>query len=110
MRAPLPTVSRRSRVLLVVVVVLLAISLLGSSLVTVLTDVWWFDSVGYSDVYTVMLQTRVFMFLIVGAVMAAFVGLNLWLAYRLQPAYRPMSLEQQNLERYRLWLTPRCGC
>lgn len=107
MRAPLPAVSRRSRVLLVVVVVLLAISLLGSSLVTVLTDVWWYDSVGFGNVYGVMLRTRVTMFVIVGLAMAAFVGFNLWLAYRLQPAYRPMSLEQQNLERYRLWLTPR---
>ena len=33
--------------------------------------------------------------------MAAIIAANLIIAYRLRPPFRPMSLEQQNLERYR---------
>ena len=39
--------------------------------------------------------------------MAAIIGVNIWIAYRLRPPFRPMSAEQQNLERYRVAIEPR---
>src|SRR6476469_2349417 len=37
----------------------------------------------------------------------ALTALAIYLAYRYRPTFRPMSLEQQNLERYRQSLEPR---
>jgi hypothetical protein len=103
----MPTVSRRSRVLLMTVVVLLVLSLVGSSLISLLADWYWFGEVGFRSVFTTALWTRLALFSSVGLLTGGFVALNLALAYRLRPSYRPMSLEQQNLDRYRLVITPR---
>src|SRR4029450_11968702 len=37
------------------------------------------------------------------------VATAIWLAYRFRPTFRPMSLEQQNLERYPHAIEPRRG-
>jgi uncharacterized membrane protein (UPF0182 family) len=103
----MPTVSRRSRVLLLTVVVLLVLSLIGSSLISLLADWYWFGEVHFRSVFTTVLWTRLGLFAGVGAVTGLFVAANLALAYRLRPSYRPMSLEQQNLDRYRIVITPR---
>lgn len=101
--APAP---QRSRALLGTAAVLVA----GFFLVSVFTGVWtdrlWFDSVDYSSVFTTMLSTRVVMFLVFGLVMGAVVGANLFLAYRFRPVFRPASLEQANLDRYREVVEP----
>ncbi|HEV7826573.1 MAG TPA: UPF0182 family protein [Mycobacteriales bacterium] len=109
MPSPLPTVSRRSRVLLSTVVVLLVLSLVGSSLVSLVADWYWFGEVGFRSVFTTVLWTRLGLFAGVGLLTGLFVAGNLVLAYRLRPSYRPMSLEQQNLDRYRMVITPRIG-
>ncbi|HEY0485574.1 MAG TPA: UPF0182 family protein [Mycobacteriales bacterium] len=107
MPSPLPTVSRRSRVLLATVVVLLVLSLVGSSAVSLVADWYWFGEVGFRSVFTTVLWTRLGLFAGIGLLTALVVAGNLALAYRLRPAYRPMSLEQQNLDRYRMVVTPR---
>jgi hypothetical protein len=107
MPSSMPTVSRRSRVLLMTVVVLLVLSLVGSSLISLLADWYWFQEVGFRSVFTTALWTRLALFVSIGTLTGAFVAANLALAYRLRPSYRPMSLEQQNLDRYRLVITPR---
>jgi uncharacterized membrane protein (UPF0182 family) len=109
MPSPLPTVSRRSRVLLSTVVVLLVLSLVGSSLVSLVADWYWFGEVEFRSVFTTVLWTRLGLFAGVGLLTGLFVAGNLVLAYRLRPSYRPMSLEQQNLDRYRMVITPRIG-
>ena len=57
-----------------------------------------------------MFWTRVTLFFIFGVLMALIIGGNLVVAYRLSPPFRPMSPEQQNLERYRVVLEPRRSC
>ncbi|MGB9378911.1 MAG: UPF0182 family protein [Mycobacteriales bacterium] len=107
MRPPQYQISRRTRLLIpVVVLLLLVLSGLGA-LVSLYTDVLWFREVDYSQVFTTVLGTRVLMFSIFGAGMAIIVGANLFIAHALRPQFRPMSLEQQNLERYRVALEPR---
>ena len=44
--------------------------------------------------------------LVSGGLMALVVALNLYLAFRLRPTFRPHSPEQANLERYREVVTP----
>ena len=46
------------------------------------------------------------LFAIFGLLMAVLVVLNVIIAYRLRPAFRGMSAEQQNLDRYRVGLDP----
>ncbi|MDP9093208.1 MAG: UPF0182 family protein, partial [Actinomycetota bacterium] len=61
----------------------------------------------YRKVYSGILWTRIWLFLIFGFLMALIIGGNLVIAYMLRPPFRPMSTEQQNLERYRIMVEPR---
>ncbi|TDD32870.1 UPF0182 family protein [Actinomadura sp. KC06] len=71
------------------------------------TNLLWYDSIGFSKVYTTQLQARVALFFGAGLLMMLLVGANVAVAYRLRPAYRPLSVEQQGLERYRAVIDPR---
>ncbi|HEX5598013.1 MAG TPA: UPF0182 family protein [Micromonosporaceae bacterium] len=107
--SPLPKMSRRGRVTVAVLIgVLLLFTLVGWG-VQAWTDWLWFEEVDYTQVFTTMLTTRLLLFLTIGVVMAAVVGGNMWLAYRMRPLLRPHSPEQATLERYRMLLTPRIG-
>src|SRR5665811_594269 len=44
---------------------------------------------------------------IFAVIMAIGIGVNVVIAYAARPPFRPMSAEQQNLERYRVVLEPR---
>jgi uncharacterized membrane protein (UPF0182 family) len=104
---PVPAISRRTRLVLTVVAVLIvALSVLGS-LMSLYIDWLWFGEVGYRNVFSTVLWTRILLFFLFGVLLAAVVGFNLVMAYRLRPPFRPMSVEQQNLERYRSAIEPR---
>lgn len=97
---------RRPRLLVPVIIAVVLAVVLFIMFTSIWTDLLWYRSVGYASVFTTEVVTRVLLFVIVGALMAAIVGANIVLAYRMRPAYRPMSLEQQGLERYRTALDP----
>ncbi|MFL6127698.1 MAG: UPF0182 family protein [Mycobacteriales bacterium] len=104
---PVPTLSRRAKIIIgVVVLLVLVLSVLGS-LVRLYVDWLWFREVDYRQVFSTGLRTRIFLFVLFGLLMAAVIATNLLVAYRFRPPFRPMSLEQQNLERYRSALEPR---
>ncbi|MFU8852445.1 UPF0182 family protein [Micromonospora sp. SL1-18] len=107
--SPLPRMSRRGRATVGVLIgVFLLFTLLGWG-VNAWTDWLWFDEVHYTQVFTGVLATRLTLFLLVGAGLAALIAGNLWLAYQLRPRLRPHSPEQATLERYRMLLGPRLG-
>ena len=109
MRPEMPSIriSRRGRILIgVLVAIIVLLSVLGS-LVSVYTNWLWFGEVGYRHVYRTILLTRFVLFVLVGLVMTAIIGANVYLAYRMRPPFRPVSQEQENLERYRVALEPR---
>jgi uncharacterized protein len=104
---PVPSLSRRAKIIIgVVVLLVLVLSVLGS-FVRMYVDWLWFGEVGYRQVFTTGLRTRILLFFLFGVLMALVIAANLILAYRFRPPFRPMSLEQQNLERYRSALEPR---
>ncbi|GGX05718.1 UPF0182 protein [Streptomyces chryseus] len=70
------------------------------------TDWLWYRSVNYSSVFTTTLWTKIGLFAVFGLLMALAVGVNIWLAHRLRPPLSAMSLEQQNLDRYRMGIAP----
>jgi uncharacterized protein len=106
---PVPAISRRTRLVLIIIAVLIVgLSVLGS-LVSLYIDWLWYGEVGFRTVFGTVLWTRLLLFVLFGAILAAVVGANLVVAYRLRPPFRPMSAEQQNLERYRSAIEPRRG-
>src|SRR3954453_10084640 len=88
--------------LLVVGVVVVGFSLFAG----IWTDKLWFNSLGYGSVFSRRIWTRVLLFVIFGGALAVIIGVNLFLAFRLRPMFRPHSPEQANLERYREVVTP----
>ncbi|MEO6887024.1 MAG: UPF0182 family protein, partial [Jatrophihabitantaceae bacterium] len=109
MRPPIPslTLSRRSKVALIVVGVLIVLLVVAVKFTGVYVNWLWFGGVGYRGVYSHVIWTRLILFAIFGVLMALIIGANLVVAYLARPPFRPMSAEQQNLERYRVVLEPR---
>jgi uncharacterized membrane protein (UPF0182 family) len=105
----MPGLSRRAKVTTGVVIGVIVLFMLLGTIVDLWTEVLWYREVGYTQVFTGVLFTRIGLFLAVGLGMALIIGINLWLAYRLRPLLRPHSPEQASLERYRMLLTPRIG-
>jgi uncharacterized membrane protein (UPF0182 family) len=97
---------RRPRFLLPVLGALVVLLIALLVFVNVYTDLLWFRSVHFSSVFDKVISTRLVLFLIFGLIMALAVGASIVIAYRLRPAIRPLSLEQQNLERYRIVIEP----
>ncbi len=105
-RTPGAGLPARPRLLGPVLVVLAVLLMVGGVGISLYTDLLWFSSVDYRQVFTTVLTTRLMLFLGFGLLMAVIVGVNVYLAYRVRPPFRPMSLEQQNLERYRVAVEP----
>ncbi len=97
---------RRPRLLLPVALIVLAILIVGGLFVSFYTDLLWYQSIGFSTVFITELTTKALLFVVFGLLMAGAVGGNLILAYRLRPPFRPRSLEQESLERYRDGVEP----
>lgn len=93
--------SRRGRTLIPTLVVLGVLGVLYTVFVSFWTERLWFGSVDFVAVFNRTIITQVMLFVVFGGLMAASVVLNAWLAYRHRPRYRPMSVEQQSLDRYR---------
>jgi uncharacterized membrane protein (UPF0182 family) len=102
----LPRLPRRPRLLGPVLAGLVGLLLVLGVLTGVYSDLLWFRSVDYASVFATRLRTQLLLFVLFGLLLAAVVGANLAIAYRLRPPFRPLSLEQQNLERYRVAVEP----
>ncbi len=108
MRAPtdLPPPRRpgtigRGRVALVVAVVLfffLITSLRG--IARFYTDFLWYDSLGYASVWQGVLGAKLALAAIFTVVFFALMLVNLWIADRAAPPFRPQGPEEELLERY----------
>src|SRR4051794_25738864 len=111
MRPPVsvPTLSRRAKLVIGAIAVLVVLFTVIGTLTNVYVDYLWFDETKYTEVFWTELQTRVLLFAVAGVATGGLVALSIYLAYRFRPTFRPMSLEQQNLERYRQSLEPRRG-
>ncbi|MHB8340213.1 MAG: UPF0182 family membrane protein [Mycobacteriales bacterium] len=86
-----------------VLVVLVVFLVVGTNLYT---DLLFYREVGFSEVFTTVLHTKIVLFVVFGLVMAIAIGTNITVAYLVRPAFRPMSPEQQALERYRTLFEP----
>ncbi|MGW5732440.1 MULTISPECIES: UPF0182 family membrane protein [Streptomyces] len=98
--------SRRVRTLLMTLGILAVLAMVFVMFAGFWTDWLWYRSVNYSSVFTTTLWTKIGLFFVFGLLMAAAVGLNIWLAHRLRPPLSAMSMEQQSLDRYRMSIAP----
>jgi hypothetical protein len=69
-----PQRSGRSRALIITAGVLVGLFILLTGFSTFWTERLWFDSVGYSGVFSTLLWTRIGLFLVFGGLMAAASG------------------------------------
>ncbi|MSO42941.1 MAG: UPF0182 family protein [Candidatus Planktophila sp.] len=69
-------------------------------------DWLWFKSVNFTSVWSTLLMTKVMLFVAAGLITAALILLNIIIAYKRRPLYVPMTVEADNLERYRAQIEP----
>ncbi len=70
MRTPMPRMSRRGRVTLMVLAAVVVLFMLLGWLVNAWTDYLWFSEVRYTSVFTTVLWTRLGLFFVFGALVA----------------------------------------
>jgi len=81
--------SRRTKIALSVVAILIVLIIVLLKLSGVYVNFLWFDSVHQHEVYSTILWTRVSLFFIFGLLMALILAGNLVIAYRMRPPFRP---------------------
>ncbi len=96
---------RRARALVITGVVLVLGFFLLTAFASVYTDRLWYKEVGYGQVFSTMLWTKVGLFVAFAALMAAMVTVNMHLAYRFRPLFR-MTPSDASVDRYRDAVTP----
>ena len=103
MRPPMgaPTLTRRTRILLIAAGVLVLLLLFGSRLINFYVDWLWFGEVGYRGVFTTVLLTRIVQFLAGGLLIGGTVALSLGIAYRFRPVFVPVTGPEDPIARYR---------
>ena len=106
---PIRSLSRSRRLLIIAGVVFFVLLLSLRSIATFWTDYLWFDSVGFSSVWTTLIFSRVVLVLIATAVAFGLLFLNLVLADRRSP---PRSLvagspDEEIVERFQQWVSER---
>ena len=101
-----PGERRKIGALPLTVIILTAIAVVLVSLSGFYVDYLWFRSVEYSDVWTKLLTTRAALFLIFGLLTSLIIVTNIIVAYKRRPIYVPLTVEADNLERYRAQIEP----
>ena len=95
-RGPLP--------LTITVLVLLSIALVSMS--GFYADWLWFNSVSFTKVWQTTLFTKAWLFVLFGLVTSLVIIANILIAYRSRPVFAPLTIEADNLERYRAQIEP----
>ena len=98
-----PTFNFRGRKspLVLTIGVLVIIGAIFTALSGFYADWLWFKSVNFTSTWSTILLTKATLFVVTGLITAGFVVLNVVLAYKRRPLYVPLSIEADNLERYR---------
>jgi uncharacterized membrane protein (UPF0182 family) len=105
--AGLPKLSRRSRILIVIGVLVLLLLITGSRLLNTYIDWLWFGEVGYRSVFSTELLTQIALFFLVGVFVGGVLAINLMIAFRTRPVFVPVSGADDPLSRYRAAVTRR---
>ncbi|HEX5901706.1 MAG TPA: UPF0182 family protein, partial [Actinomycetota bacterium] len=92
--------------LFIIVGVVAGLLLAFTALSGFFVDVLWFREVGFSDVFWSILRTKVLLGVAFGLAFFVLLYANLWIVRRITPKYRPLTPEQELIERYRMQFEP----
>ncbi|MBV8787302.1 MAG: UPF0182 family protein, partial [Mycobacterium sp.] len=98
--ARMPKLTRRSRILILIALGVIALLLAGPRLIDAYVDWLWFGELGYRSVFTTVLVTRFVVFLVAGLLVGGIVFAGLAVAYRTRPVFVP-SNDNDPVARYR---------
>lgn len=104
--APQFNFKRRLGPLQITIAIVVVVSLALVSMSGFYADWLWFKSVNFTTVWSTVLMTKVVLFVVAGLVTATLILLNVVIAYKKRPLYVPMTVEADNLERYRAQIEP----
>lgn len=99
--AGLPTLSRRSKVVIWIGVAVLILLLVGPRAVSLITDWLWFSDIGYTEVFSTIIWTRIIVFLVAAVVTGLIVFAAIAVAYRSRSVFVPSGIGPDPLARYR---------
>ena len=105
-RPTMPNIPRNRRPLVITVAIVFAAILAMVSLSGFYADWLWFKSVNFTTVWRTVLTTKASLFLVFGALTSLIIVANIIIAYRKRPLYVPLTIEADNLERYRGQIEP----
>ncbi|MFF0306584.1 UPF0182 family protein [Streptosporangium sp. NPDC004379] len=98
---------RRPRLLIPTAIAIVALVALFFLFVGVFTDYLWYDSVGYTKIFSGVIVTQIVLFVVGAVLMVGLVGGNMLLAYRTRPMFGPgMFGGASGADRYRMALDP----
>ncbi len=103
--------SRRPGALVITAIILVLAFMLLSAFASFWTERLWFGSVGYREVFTTLLLTRIGLFFVFAGLMAAVVAVAMAMAYRYRPVLWPgmPGMPDDGMDRYRQLVGPRMG-
>ncbi len=98
--ARMPKLTRRSRILILIALGVIALLLAGPRLIDAYVDWLWFGELGYRSVFSTVLVTRFVVFVIAALLVGGIVFAGLAVAYRTRPVFVP-SNDNDPVARYR---------
>jgi uncharacterized membrane protein (UPF0182 family) len=104
--APRRTPSRRPRALIPTLGVVVLLVVLFSVFVEVWTGRMWFNALGFGEVFTTVLWTRVGLFVVFGLILAVVTVGNVVLAFRMRPILLGDGYRNPTVERYQDTVDP----
>lgn len=105
-RPNMPNIPKNRRPLIITVAIVIAAALALVSVSGFYADWLWFRSVNFTNVWRTILATKVLLFLVFGTLTTLIIIANVIIAYRRRPLYVPITIEADNLERYRGQIEP----
>ncbi|MDP1712167.1 MAG: UPF0182 family protein [Candidatus Nanopelagicaceae bacterium] len=101
-----PSLPNPRRPLVITAAIVVAVLLALISMSGFYADWLWYRSVDFTSVWRITLTTKASLFVAFGAATSLIIITNVFIAYRRRPLYVPLSIEADNLERYRGQIEP----
>lgn len=96
----------RRSTLQITIAALVVFSVILLSLSGFYADWLWFKSVNFTNVWATVLITKIGLFILSGLLTSFVIITNIIIAYKRRPLYAPLTVEADNLERYRAQIQP----
>ncbi|MBO0839228.1 MAG: UPF0182 family protein [Sciscionella sp.] len=103
----LPRLSRRSRILVIIGVLIVVLLIAGSRLLDSYVDWLWYGEVGFREVMSTEILTSTVLFFAIGVLVGGLLALCLVIAYRTRPVFVPVTGVDDPLARYRATIVRR---